>query len=100
MKTLYDRYGVVLAVMADGNYVVYLESSKRVSKGSDGRESVTYKYGYFSEINHAVKEVARLTANDKAADLGEWLEVYTTHLQLVLSMMDEAVGKIKKAVAK
>ena len=76
MKTLATCGNYAIGILDDKNYVVCDHTSPK-RKTRKGVETVEYDYAYFSQLAHAVKEVARLAANEQATDLRDWLKKFT-----------------------
>ena len=88
MKELYTRNQWVLAIYDDKNYVLY-DKTKPISKG-DGK--TTYKFSWFSQMHHAIRELSRRIANEECTnDLASWvkcLRAYHTELESLLTAGD------------
>lgn len=76
MKTLCTAGNYSIGILDTRNYVLF-DHTKPKKKTRKGVESVEYELSYFSQIAQAVKELARRTANDEAADLRDWLKKFT-----------------------
>ena len=74
MKTLAQYNDYILAILDEDNYVVYDQSKPKSVCPKTGKKS--YKYAYYSQIKLAVKELARLVANDECVALGDWMTIY------------------------
>ncbi len=76
MKTLIQCGSYSIGILDERNYVVFDHTKPKVKKRK-GVETVEYDYSYFSQLAQAVKEVARLAADEQAADLRDWLKKFT-----------------------
>ncbi len=97
MKQLYAQDDVAIGILDDNNYVTFRLSSAKVEKAKGGKTLTRYACSYHGQINHAIKEAARLLANEQAQDLAEWLKVYCGCLQEADRMLNDARAHIQKA---
>jgi hypothetical protein len=75
LKPLIQCGSYSIGILDTRNYVVF-DSTKPKTKTRKGVETVEYDYAYFSRLDQAVKEVARLSANEQAEDLRDWLKKF------------------------
>ena len=80
MKILHDKGHYVIAIRDDNNYVIW--DKRTVTANKDG--TIQRKYLYFSHLDHAVKEKARLVANDNCVDLQDWLRIFRATAEGIL----------------
>ncbi|MDK2857363.1 MAG: hypothetical protein PWQ89_482 [Verrucomicrobiota bacterium] len=85
MKTLCTAGSYSIGILDDKNYVLF-DHTKPKRKTRKGVESVEYEFSYFSQIAQAVKELARRTANDTAADLRDWLKKFNATCEELTSL--------------
>jgi len=76
MKTLIQCGNYSIGILDTRNYVVFDHTSPN-RKTRKGVATVEFDYAYFSRLDQAVKEVARLAANEQADDLRDWLKKFT-----------------------
>jgi len=76
MKTLIQCGSSAIGILDARNYVVF-DHTKPRRKTRKGIETIEYDYSYFSRLDQAVREVARLAANEQADDLRDWLKKFT-----------------------
>ena len=85
MKELYRKNQWVLAIFDEDNYVLYDHTKSKVDKRT-GQKRYTYKY--FAQPLHAVRELARLLADEACTDLSSWIKClgdYHRELNALLS---------------
>jgi hypothetical protein len=85
MKTLIQCGNYSIGILDTRNYVVFDHTTPK-RKARKGVETVEYDYAYFSQLTHAVKEVARLSANEQADDLRDWLKKFTATVDELTSL--------------
>lgn len=64
----------VLAILDDKNYVLFDDNKKTVGLDRNGREIVSYKHSYFSQMDHALRELTRRLADEACCDLSSWVK--------------------------
>jgi len=85
MKILIQSGSFSIGILDTRNYVIF-DHTKPKSKTRKGVQTIEYEYSYFSRLDHAVREVARLSANDQAADLRDWLEKFNATIEELTGM--------------
>ena len=99
MKTLAKHGSYTIAILDARNYVVYDHTKPKVKKRK-GVESVEYQYSYYSQLAHAVKEVARLTANEQADSLQSWLEMFRSTAEEITGVFSIEKGLVDQLAEK
>jgi len=93
MKALSTHGSYTIGIFDHRNYVIF-NHAKPKTKKRKGVESIEYQYSYYSQLAHAVKEVARLTANDQCKDLRDWLEIFHRTAGEVMGVFGMGVGLV------
>jgi len=75
MKSLVKCGCRAIGILDERNYVVF-DHTKPKRKKRKGVETIEYDYSYFGRLDQAVKEVARLAADEQSEDLRDWLKQF------------------------
>ena len=74
MKMLWKNREYELIIVDDNNYDV---NRHYITKSKDGEEyEAKANIGHFNKVQHAVKRVCELRANDRCEDLKSWMKEF------------------------
>lgn len=85
MKTLWKNERYAVGILDSRNYVVFDHTAgkKKIKKGA---ERIEYQFSYFSQLHQAIREVARLVADDQATDLINWLDNFHSVIDEIVEL--------------